>query len=85
MPLAMYDYSRRWTTTNMARSCLSECRSFKELLANPVNDEIHPESFTSTPTNPTSLWQFTGFVDGQEMPLEQFKSKATIVVNVASE
>lgn len=61
------------------------CRPFAEVIKDPVADEIFPDQFTTMPTEPTSLWQFSGFVDKKEVPLKQFKRKATIVVNVASE
>jgi len=51
----------------------------------PTNDEIDNSRFTGTPVNPTSFWQFTGFMDGKEVQLKRFKSRATLVVNVGSE
>eukprot|EP00929_Paragymnodinium_shiwhaense_P119805 TRINITY_DN91703_c0_g1_i1.p1 TRINITY_DN91703_c0_g1~~TRINITY_DN91703_c0_g1_i1.p1 ORF type:complete len:151 (-),score=36.42 TRINITY_DN91703_c0_g1_i1:659-1111(-) len=49
-----------------------------------ARDKVAASSFTGTPANPSSFWDFTGFKDGKEVSLSQFKSKATVVVNVAS-
>lgn len=64
---------------------VAACRSFAEVAKNPVDDEIEGSRFTVMPKDPVSLWQFTGFIDGKEVPLKSFKSKASLVVNVASE
>lgn len=61
------------------------CRPLAEVLKDPVSDEVYPEQYTVSPSDPKSLWQFTGFVNKKEVQLNQFKRKAAIVVNVASE
>lgn len=61
------------------------CQSLEDVLKNPVKDEVDASQFTVVPKNPATLWQFTGFIDGKEVPLKNFKAKASIVVNVASE
>eukprot|EP00929_Paragymnodinium_shiwhaense_P075142 TRINITY_DN38416_c0_g1_i3.p1 TRINITY_DN38416_c0_g1~~TRINITY_DN38416_c0_g1_i3.p1 ORF type:complete len:162 (-),score=17.63 TRINITY_DN38416_c0_g1_i3:763-1248(-) len=64
---------------------LSGCLQLSEVLPNPAQDEVDLERFTLPRRPPTSLWDFTGFVDGKEVQLSEFKSKANLVVNVASE
>lgn len=54
------------------------------ILGDFTSDQVDSNQFVGTPKNPNSFWEFTGFKDGKEVPLAQFKSKATLVVNVAS-
>lgn len=48
------------------------------------HDTVAAMSFASVPSNATSLWSFTGFQHGTEMPLKDLAGKVNLIVNIAS-
>lgn len=74
----------RESLTGDIQNCTCEGMTLGPGIVGDSNDSKAFADFNNHPSNAVSLWEFSAFLRGSEVPLLDYKAKATVVVNVAS-